>query len=186
MYSTTAFKKGLKIEIDGDPYAIVECQHVKPGKGVAFVKTRLKNLTNQRVVDRTFRSGEKVGKPDLAESDMEFLYADGNQYHFMDTTNYEQFHINKEDLGDAVNFLKEGTVAAILMYNGKPIGIELPIFVEFEITETEPGAKGDTVTGGTKPAIIATGASVQVPLFVNQGEVIKIDTRTGSYVERVK
>jgi len=186
MYQTNEFKKGLKIEIDGEPFMIVDCQHVKPGKGVALVKTRLKNMVNKRVVDRTFRSGEKVDKPELNENSMEFLYVEGEQYHFMDNGNYEQLHINKEDMGDAAKFLKEGTHVSILFYNGKAIDIELPTFMELKITETEPGMKGDTVSNTTKPAILETGASIQVPLFVEQDEVIKIDTRTGSYVERVK
>ncbi|MFC1855845.1 elongation factor P [Thermodesulfobacteriota bacterium] len=186
MLPTTAFKKGLKIELDGDPYIIVDCNHVKPGKGVAFVKIRIKNLVNKRVIDRTFRSGEKVDKPDLTENDMEFLYVEGEQYHFMDMTNYEQFHINKDDLGDTANYLKEGTPTTVLMHNGKPIGVELPIFVELKIVKTEPGVRGDTVSGATKQAEVESGAVVLVPLFVEQDEVIKIDTRTGEYVERVK
>jgi elongation factor P len=186
MYQTSAFKRGLKIEIDGEPYSIVDCQHVKPGKGVAFVKTRLKNLVNQRVVDRTFRSGDKVDKPNLTETEMEFLYAEGEQFHFMDMKNYEQIHINKEDLGDTIDFLKDGTRVSILLHNGKAIGVELPTFVELKIVKTDPGEKGDTVSGATKPAVLETGATISVPLFVNQDEVIKIDTRTGNYVERVK
>jgi elongation factor P len=186
MYSTTDFRKGLKVEIDGEPYIIVDCKHVKPGKGVAFVKTRLKNLVTQRVVDRTFRSGDKVEKPDLIESEMEYLYSEDEMYHFMNMTNYEQTHINKDDLGDAVNYLKAGTRADILFHKNKAIGVELPIFVELKIVKTEPGVKGDTVSGATKSAVLETGATVWVPLFVNQGEVIKIDTRTGNYIERVK
>ncbi len=186
MYSTSSFKKGLKIELDNEPYIIVDCQHVKPGKGVAFVKTRIKNLVNQRVIDRTFRSGDKVAKPELEESEMEYLYPEGGQYNFMNTVNYEQIHINKEDLGDCVDFLKEGMSVSILFYKGRAIGVELPLFVELKIVKTEPGIKGDTVSGSTKPAELETGATVLVPLFVNQDEVIKIDTRTGNYVERVK
>ena len=186
MYSTTAFRKGLKIEIDGDPYIIVECQHVKPGKGVAFVKTRLKNLVTQKVIDRTFRSGDKVEKPDLIECEMEYLYSEDDMCHFMNMINYEQIHINKEDLGDAVKYLKEGVRTDILFHKNKAIGVELPNFVELKIVKTEPGVKGDTVSGSTKQAVVETGATVLVPLFVNQGEVIKIDTRTGNYMERVK
>ena len=186
MYSTSDFKRGLKIELEGEPYTIVEFQHVKPGKGGAFVRTKLKNLTTKRVIDKTFRSGEKVGKPDLAEEKMEFLYLQDDQYHFMNTEDYEQTHLNGEDLGDAVKFLKEGMEVAILFHNGKAIDVELPTFVELKITKTEPGVKGDTVSGSTKPAVLETGATVLVPLFIEEGETIKIDTRTGEYVERVK
>lgn len=186
MYSTSEFRKGLKIELDGDPYLIVDCQHVKPGKGVAFTKVKIKNLVNQRVIERTFRSGEKAGRPDLTERDMEFLYVEDDQFYFMDTNNYEQVHIEREDIGDAVNFLKEGMHTCILFFQNKAIGIELPTFVELKIVETEPGVKGDTVSGATKVAVLETGATVMVPLFVNQDEVLKIDTRTGAYVERVK
>ncbi len=186
MYPTNSFQKGLKIELDGDPYAIVDCQHVKPGKGVAFVKVKIKNLTNQRVIERTFRSGEKVNKPDLFESEMEFLYAEGDQYHFMNMTNYEQIHVDVDDLGESVKYLKEGIQVSILFHNNRAIGVELPIFMDLKITNTEPGLRGDTVSGATKPAVLETGATVLVPLFVEQDEVVKVDTRTGAYVERVK
>ena len=185
MLSTTDFRRGLKIEIDGEPFVIVECQHVKPGKGVAFVKTRLKNLITGRVLDRNFRSGETVDTPDLEERTMEYLYNDGEQYHFMDKDNYEQIAMTPEQLGDDRLFLQENTEVEVLLYNGKPIAVELPNFVEIPVAHTEPGVKGDTASGATKPATLASGGVVQVPLFVEEGDVLKIDTRTKSYVERV-
>lgn len=185
MYSTAEFKNGLKIEIDGEPFTIVDFQHVKPGKGGAFVRTKLKALKTGKVIERTFRSGEKVDKPDVEERKMQFLYeADG--YHFMDVESFEQFQFSADQIGDGVGFLKEETVVSVLFHNQRAIGIELPNFVEIEIGETEPGVRGDTVSGGGKPAKLTTGAVVQVPFFVNVGDVIKVDTRTGEYIERVK
>lgn len=184
MYLTNQFRNGLKIEYEGDPYTIVEFQHVKPGKGGAFVRTRLKNLLTGRVNDITFRSGDKVGKPDMDEKDMQFLYSEGAQYHFMDTNTYEQTFIPAEDLGDSKKWLLDGTIVKVLFYKGKAIDVETPIFVELEVTHTEPGMKGDTATGGSKPATLETGAVVQVPLFINEGERLRIDTRTGQYIER--
>ena len=185
MFSTADFKRGLKIEMEGAPYSIVEFQHVKPGKGGAFVRTKLKNLVTGGVVEKTFRSGEKVGKPDLEEKNMQYLYAEGTDYHFMDNDTYEQTFITADQLGDSKDFLQENIIIDVLFYQGKPIGVELPIFVELEITKSEPGVKGDTASGGTKPAIVETGATIQVPLFLNEGDKIKIDTRTGEYIERV-
>lgn len=186
MYSTTDFRKGLKIEIDGVPYSIVDFQHVKPGKGGAFVRTKLKNLVSGGVIDKTFRAGEKVGKPDIREFTMQFLYADSEGYHFMDTESYEQIMVSDEQIGADKEFLKENTIVDVLEYNGKVLGIDLPNFVELAVAETEPGFKGDTATGGTKPAKLETGAVVNVPLFINEGDVLRVDTRTGEYVERVK
>lgn len=186
MISTNQFRKGLKIEINGEPFNIVGFQHVKPGKGNAFVRTRLKSMTSGNVLEKTFKSGEKVEKPDLDERDTEFLYQQGEDYTFMDMENYEQFTILESDLGDAVKFLKDNTKAALVFYKGKAIDIELPIFINLKIKQTDPGVRGDTVSGATKPATLETGAVVQVPLFIEEGENIKIDTRTGTYVERVK
>ncbi len=186
MYSTSDFRNGLKIEIDGVPYTIIYFQHVKPGKGGAFVRTKLKNLLSGGVVDRTFRAGEKVKRPDIKESSMQFLYSDGEGYHFMDMESYEQITVPEEQVGDGRDFLKENTVVDVLEFNGRVIGIDLPNFVELKVVETEPGVKGDTATGGSKPAKLETGAVVNVPLFIDEGDVLKIDTRTGEYVERVK
>lgn len=186
MYSTPDFRKGLKIEINGEPFAIVDFQHVKPGKGGAFVRTTLKSMISGNVFDKTFRSGEKVDKPDLEEREMQYLYESDDEFHFMDNDTYEQSFLTRDQLGDARNFLQENVTVAVLFHNGKPIGVEVPIFVELAVTETEPGVKGDTASGGTKPAKLETGMTVQVPLFVNEGDVLKIDTRTGKYMERVR
>ncbi|RTZ89708.1 MAG: elongation factor P [Deltaproteobacteria bacterium] len=183
--STSEFRKGLKIELNGEPFLMVDFQHVKPGKGGAFVRTRLKSLMTGNVIDKTFRSGEKVETPDLEERAMQYLYPDGDTYIFMDNETYEQLAIRKEVMGDAVNFLKENTNVTILFHNQKPIGVELPNFVELEVTKTDPGIKGDTASGGSKPATLETGTVVQVPLFIKEGDILKIDTRDGSYIERV-
>ncbi len=184
MYSTADFRKGLKVEIDGKPYVIVENQHVKPGKGGAFVRTRLKNLETGQVLEQTFRSGAKVDKPDLEQKNMQFLYQEGDQFVFMDNQSYEQVYVPEEFLGDAVNFMQPNIEVDVLYFNGRPIGAELPIFVILTVTHCEPGMKGDTATGATKPATLETGHVVQVPLFINEGDQLKIDTRTGSYMER--
>jgi len=185
MYGTNQFRNGLKIELDKEPFVIVEFQHVKPGKGGAFVRTKLKSLLTGNVLDKTFRSGEKVGKPQLEEKEMQYLYSSDNQHHFMDTETYEQLFLTEEQLGTSKNYLQENVVVKILFYNGQSIGVEVPIFVNLRITETDPGVRGDTATGGTKPAVLETGSSVQVPLFLNVGDTIKVDTRTGEYIERV-
>jgi len=186
MYSTPDFRKGLKIELDGTPYSIVDFQHVKPGKGGAFVRTKLKNLLSGSTVDKTFRAGEKVGKPDINQSNMQFLYNDGDGYHFMNVDTYDQVQVPSEEIGSDRDLLKENTIVEVLEYNGKVIGIDLPNFVNLKVVQTEPGVKGDTATGATKPATVETGAEINVPLFINEGDVLKIDTRTGDYVERVK
>ena len=186
MYSTPDFRKGLKIEIDNVPYMIVDFQHVKPGKGGAFVRTKLKNLISGSVVDKTFRAGEKVNKPDVNESSMQFLYGDDEGCHFMNVETYEQITISQEQVGEDSRFLKENTVVDILEYNGKVIGVAFPNFVNLTVVETDPGFKGDTATGGSKPAKLETGATVNVPLFINEGDILKIDVRSGDYVERVK
>ncbi|HNR12927.1 MAG TPA: elongation factor P [Thermodesulfobacteriota bacterium] len=185
MYSTADFKRGLRIEYDGTPYSIVEFQHVKPGKGGAFVRTKLRNLITGSMFEKTFRAGEKVDKPDLEEKKMQYLYVEGGQYYFMDTETYEQTFLTIDQLGDSKNYLQEGITINALFYQGRPIGVELPIFVILQISKTEPGVRGDTASGGSKPATMETGAVIQVPLFLNEGDKIKIDTRTGEYIERV-
>ncbi|MBN2467252.1 MAG: elongation factor P [Deltaproteobacteria bacterium] len=185
MFSTTDFRRGLKVELEGVPYTIVEFQHVKPGKGGAFVRTKLRNLITGGVVDKTFRAGEKVGRPDLEERSMQYLYAEGDQYCFMDTENYEQISLTEKQLAEGRKYLEEGITINVLLFQGKPIGVDLPIFVQLKVVKTEPGVRGDTASGGTKPATLETGAVIQVPLFINEGETLKIDTRTGEYAERV-
>lgn len=185
MISASEFRNGVTIEYEGDVYTILEFQHVKPGKGAAFVRTKIKNIKTGSVVEKTFRPTEKMGKAFVDRKDMQYLYSDGELFHFMDNETFEQIAVNSSDVGDALKFVKENEMVKILSYNGEIFGIEPPLFVELEITETEPGFKGDTATGATKPAIVETGASVNVPLFVNQGDVIKIDTRTGEYLSRV-
>lgn len=186
MISTAEFRNGAKIELDGEPFIIIEFQHVKPGKGAAFVRTKIKSLTSGRVIDKTFRSGEKVETPNLEEKKMQYLYNDGNEYHFMDTESYEQTSLTAGQLGDGKDWLKENMEIEVLYHNGQPIGVEVPMFVELQIVQTDPGIKGDTASGGNKPATLETGAVVKVPLYMEEGEVIKIDTRTGEYIERVK
>lgn len=186
MYSTTDFRRGLKIELEGEPYIIIEFQHVKPGKGGAFVRTRLKNLVTGNVIDRTFKAGDKVEKPDLEEKQMQYLYHEGDDYFFMDAQSYEQQSIRKEFLQGADAFMQENVTVTVLFYRGQPITVELPNFVELTVVKTDPGVKGDTVSGGSKPAQLETGATIQVPLFIEEGDRLRIDTRTGEYVERVK
>ncbi|MBI4495631.1 MAG: elongation factor P [Deltaproteobacteria bacterium] len=186
MYSTTDFRKGLKIELNGEPFVIVDFQHVKPGKGGAFVRTRLKSLVSGNVIEPTFRSGDKVDKPDLEEREMQFLYESGGEYHFMDTRTYEQLFLTADQLGESRGFLKENIEIKVLYHNSRPIGIEVPMFVELKVVKTEPGVRGDTASGGSKPATLESGAVVQVPLFIEEGEVIRIDTRTREYITRVK
>ncbi len=184
MYTTSDFRKGLKIEVDGKPFVIVDFQHVKPGKGGAFVRTKLKNLETGQVLDQTFRSGARVGVPDLEEKTMEFLYNDEDQFVFMDLDTYDQVFLNRDQLGEAPKFMKPNITLQVLFYKGRPIGVELPTTVELTVTETEPGVKGDTASAATKPATLETGLVVQVPLFIQEGDVLRIDTRTGEYIER--
>lgn len=186
MIATADFRNGVKIEIDGAPYVIVEFQHVKPGKGGAFVRTKLKNLKTKNTIEKTFRSGERFEAPDVSEVGMQFLYAQGDEYHFMNTETYEQLFVTEDQLGSSKDFLKENMVVEILFYQGVPLEVVLPLFVELKIVETPPGFKGDTATGGSKLAKLETGGTVKVPLYIEEGTVIKIDTRTSSYVERVK
>ncbi len=185
MYSTSDFRKGLKIEFDGKPFVIVEFLHVKPGKGGAFVRTKMKNLASGQVLEKTFRAGEKVDKPDLDERDMQYLYREGENFCMMDNETYEQTFLSEDQMGDGKDYLKENTNIKVLLFKQAPIAIELPNFVELAIAETEPGVRGDTASGGSKPAKLETGAIVQVPFFLNEGDVVKVDTRTGEYIERV-
>ncbi|WP_278593941.1 elongation factor P [Bilophila wadsworthia] len=184
MYSTTDFRKGLKIEIDGTPFEIIEFQHFKPGKGGAMVRTKLRNILNGRVLDNTFRSGEKVERPNLESRDMQFLYHEGEQLVFMDMTTYDQMHMDAEATDGKASYLKDGQECRVLLYNEKPLDIEIPASLVLEVTETEPGAKGDTVSNVTKPATLETGVVIQVPIFVNIGDRVKVDTRTNGYLGR--
>jgi elongation factor P len=182
---TSEFRKGLKIEVDGEPYEIVDFQHVKPGKGAAFVRTSIRSLLSGRVLQPTFKSGDKVGRPDIEEREMQYLYKQGDDYYFMDTRSYEQTFLGDAVLGESKNFLKENITASVLFYNGKPIGVSLPNSVDLRVTKCDPGVRGDTVSGAMKPATLETGYTVQVPLFINEGDVLKIDTRDGKYLTRV-
>ena len=184
MYSTTDFRKGLKIEIDGTPFEIIEFQHFKPGKGGAMVRTKLRNILNGRVLDNSVRSGEKVERPNLESRDMQFLYHEGEQLVFMDMTTYDQMHMDAEATDGKANYLKDGQECRVLLYNEKPLDIEIPASLVLEVTETEPGAKGDTVSNVTKPATLETGVVIQVPIFVNIGDRVKVDTRTNGYLGR--
>lgn len=186
MISTVDFRNGTRLLVDGEPFYIVEFQHVKPGKGGAFVRTKLKSYLTGNVLDRTFRSGERFEEPDLEEREMQFLYATGDAYTFMDTETYEQLTFEKQTLGENVDLLKENMIVKILIYEHRPIAVELPNFIELKVIDAEPGVRGDTASGGTKPAIVETGATIKVPLYLEVGTVIKIDTRTRSYVERVR
>ena len=186
MLESGDLKKGVKIEIDGEPYILVQFEFVKPGKGQALYKCKLKNMVTGVQFDRTFRSGEKFKQPDLEEQEMEYLYADGDKFCFMNMTTYVQEYLSETQLGDAKDFLKENTVCNILLFEGRPIGISLPIFINLKVKQTDPWVKGDTASGDSKPATLETGYVLQVPPFIEEGEVLKIDTRTGAYVERVK
>ena len=185
MISAGDFRNGKTLEIEGTVYQILEFQHVKPGKGAAFVRTKLKNIKNGGVVEKTFRPTEKFPPARIDRNDMQYLYNDGDLYYFMNNETYDQIAIDNETVGDSLKFVKENEVVKVCSYNGSVFAIEAPLFVELEITETEPGFKGDTAQGATKPAIVETGATVYVPLFVDQGDRIKIDTRTGEYLSRV-
>ena len=182
--STAEFKKGLRIVFDDQPYVIVDFQHVKPGKGGAFVRTKLKHMRVGKVIDNTFRSGEKVALVDFEEKHMQFLYRD-DRYHFMDMETYEQVSLSTDEVGEARQYLKENTEVDVLYIDGAPATVDLPNFVELAIARTDPGVRGDTAQGGGKPATLETGAAVQVPLFLNEGDIVKVDTRTGEYLGRV-
>ena len=185
MVSAGDFRNGITLEIDGNVVQVIEFQHVKPGKGAAFVRTKLKNVINGGVVEKTFRPTEKFPQARIDRVDMQYLYNDGDLYYFMNVDTYDQIAINKETSGDALKFVKENEMVKVCSYNGSVFAIEAPLFVELEIVDTEPGFAGNTAQGATKPATVETGAQVNVPLFVNQGDKIKIDTRTGEYLSRV-
>ncbi|MFT6551289.1 MAG: elongation factor P [Zhongshania marina] len=185
-YSTNEFRNGLKVMLDGEPCSILDNEFVKPGKGQAFNRVRLRNLNSGRVWERTFKSGESLEGADVIDQSMEYLYNDGEFYHFMDPESFEQFQADLKAVGDASNWLKEQDICTVTLYNGAPLSVTPPNFVELEIVETDPGVKGDTAQGGTKPAYLSTGAVVKVPLFLSVGEIIKVDTRTGEYQNRVK
>ena len=178
-------RKGVTFEYKSGVYTVTDFQHVKPGKGAAFVRTKLKNVITGGVVEKTFRPTEKMPKAHIERKDYEYLYSDGDLYYFMDQESYEQMPLNGDQLGDSLKFVKENMVVKVLSYKGSVFGVEPPTFVELEVTETEPGFKGDTSTGATKPATLETGATIMVPLFVNQNDFIRVDTRTGEYMERV-
>ena len=185
MISAGDFRNGVTLEIEGNVYQILEFQHVKPGKGAAFVRTKLKNIINGGVVEKTFRPTEKFPAARIDRVDMQYLYSDGDLYHFMNVETFDQIALNSDDVGDSLKFVKENEMVKICSHNGNVFAVEAPLFVELEIIDTEPGFKGDTATGATKPATVETGAVVNVPLFVDQGNKIKIDTRTGEYLSRV-
>lgn len=185
MISTNDFRTGLTIELDGNVFAVVDFQHVKPGKGAAFVRSKLKNVKTGAVVEKTFNAGEKVPPARVDRREMQYLYNDGDNYNFMDNESFEQLALTKEQLGDGVKYLMENMNIVVMMWQGNSIGIELPNQVELEVADTAPGIKGDTASGGSKPATLETGAVVQVPFFVNVGDKLLIDTRTGNYIKRV-
>jgi elongation factor P len=184
--STSDFRKGTKVEFKGEPFEVVDFQHVKMGRGGAFVRTKMKGLKSGKVIEETFTAGDKLPKAPLEEKEMQYLYAQDELYYFMDTESYEQVPLNKDQLSDTIKFLKENMTVSILYYKGEPMTVELPIFVELQIIETEPGFKGDTASGGSKPAKVETGTTIKVPFHINEGDTVKIDTRTMEYIERVK
>lgn len=185
MITAGEFRNGVTFELDGQVFQVVEFQHVKPGKGAAFVRTRLKNVISGATIEKTFNPADKMPRAHIERKDMQYLYNDGDLYYFMDMETYEQLPISKDTVGDTFKFVKENMIVKILSFKGNVFGIEPPTFVELEVAVTEPGFKGDTTTGATKPATLETGAIVKVPLFINQGDFIRIDTRTGDYLERV-
>jgi elongation factor P len=186
MYSTNDFRKGLKIEHNGKPFMIVDFQHVSPGKGSAFVRTKLKQLQTGQVIEVTYKVGDKVGVPDLENKEMQYLYNDGTNYTFMDLASYDQVSLTEEELGDYKYFIIENSIVRVMFYEGKPVSIDVDNFVELEVIETQPNIKGDTSGGGGKPATMSTGLVVTVPFHINQGDILKIDTRTSAYVEKVR
>ncbi|MDH4469114.1 MAG: elongation factor P [Bacteriovoracaceae bacterium] len=187
MIRTTDFRKNLKLELEGKPYIIVDFQHINPGKGSAFVRTKLRNLETSQVLERTFKAGvDTFEEPDIEQKEMEYTYSDTDGFNFIDQTTFESIHLNTEQVGDSRFFLQEGIKIEILFYNAKPIALELPNFVNLKVEQTDPGLRGDTSSGGMKKAIMDTKLQVNVPLFIKEGEVLKIDTRTSEYVERVK
>lgn len=185
-YSTNEFRSGLKLLIDGDPFTIVDNEFVKPGKGQAFNRVKLRNLMNGRVVERTFKSGESIEAADVLDMDLQYLYTDGSEWHFMHEESYEQYAVGENVVGDAAKFLKEQDVCTATLWNGAPISVVPPNHVNLTVTQCDPGVRGDIATGATKPATLETGAVVRVPLFVEEGDILKVDTRTGEYISRVK
>ena len=185
MYETSEIRKGLRVELDGEPFVVVEFQFVKPGKGNAFTRTKIRNMITGAVLDRTFKTGEKLKPANTEECKMQFLYNDGT-FHFMDSSTYDQVELQADDVGNAANFLLENMEVSIAFYKGRALGVTLPNFINLEVTETAPGERGNTVTGASKPATVSTGYTVNVPLFIDTGDLLKIDTRTGEYVERAK
>lgn len=185
MITPNQFKRGAKIELDGEPYSIVEYLHIKCGRGGATVRTKVKSLRTGAVLERTFKSDEKIKEPDFEDKEMQYLYNDGVTYFFMDSESYEQVEVPADSIGDDSDFMPENIMVNVQIFNGQPIGVSLPNFVILEVTYTEPGLKGDTVTGGNKPATLSTGGTVNVPLFINIGDVLKVDTRDRVYLERV-
>jgi elongation factor P len=186
MIGASEFRAGVKVEIDGQPYLIVDAQHVKPGKGGAFVRSKLKSLRTGNVLERTYRVGEQFEEPEIEERRLQYLYEQVGECHLMDSQNYEQLSLTADQLGESKKFLKENMEAVVMFYKGQPIGVTLPNFVELRVSETDPGGRGDTATGGTKPATLETGAVIKVPFHINTGDLLKIDTRSGEYIERVK
>ena len=186
MYDTSDIRKGLKLQMDGVPFTVVEFQFVKPGKGTAFTRTKIKNLITGAVLERTYRSGEKLEPANIEEREMQYLYLDGGNYCFMDNATYDQTFIESTVVGDTANFMPDNINVDVMFFDDRPIGITLPNFIEAEVTHTEPGMKGDTASGATKPATLSTGATINVPLFIEEGEWLKIDTRSCQYIERVK
>ena len=185
VYPTNEFKKNVKLEIDNIPYSIVEFQHVSPGKGSAFTRTKLKNLLNGNVIERTFKSGDRVPAANVEMKEMQFLFKDASGFNFMNTENYEQIAISEEQIGEQSNFMQDNMAVQVLFYNDKPITVDLPTFVELTVVETAPSFRGDTVTGGTKPAKLETGAVINVPFHISEGDKIRVDTRDSTYVEKV-
>ena len=185
-YSTNEFKSGLKILLEGDPYAIVENEMVKPGKGQAFNRVKIRNLKTGRVIERTFKSGDSVEAADVVDTEMQYLYTDGDFWHFMVPDNFEQYTAGKAAMGEAAQWFKDGMVCIVTLWNNEPLSVTPPAHVELKIVETDPGMRGDTVTGGTKPAKLETGAMVKVPLFLNEGETIRVDTRSAEYIARAR
>ncbi|KAB8040742.1 elongation factor P [Silvanigrella paludirubra] len=185
MYDTRDFRRGLKVLMNNDPWIIVDFQHVSPGKGAAFTRTKVKNLRTGQVVEHNIKSGDKLEKPDVEERNMQFLYNDADGYHFMDTGNYEQISLTNLEVGDTKNYLIENSIIKVVFFNSKPIGVETETFVELKVVETSPGVRGDTATGGSKPAKLETGLVVSVPFHINEGDILRIDTREAVYVDRV-
>jgi len=186
MIGANEFRAGKKVEIEGEPYLIIDAQHVKPGKGGAFVRSKLKNLRTGNLLERTYRVGEQFDEPQIEERRLQYLYAQGDDYHFMDSQSYDQLALTGPQLGESRKFLKENMEAVVMFFQGRPIGVVLPNFVELLVADTAPGVRGDTATGGTKPATMETGTVIKVPFHINVGDLLKVDTRSGEYIERIR